>query len=170
MTLEAPQVMTAELPGGNSDTTSSVDAETQSAWDGCPGDADPADDDPDPATLGGVLDSDGHDMARRPCRDCGRRTGSWCDGCQNNVAFSWPFCTDCEETKAVCHRCRGQQWCTPPIHGPAAPRAKIETRVTLLEKLRGLVIDDDEWRYALGQSGCLPSLETLHSVLARARL
>ena len=64
----------------------------------------------------------------RPCWDCGRRTGSWCDGgsptgkCAAVLACpveSWrpnqatPLCTRCDDLHGRCHSCRGVSGCRP---------------------------------------------------------
>ena len=62
----------------------------------------------------------------RPCVDCGRRTGNYCDA--ECSAASWipsevwaegqitPQCTECELNYIVCHYCRGVRMCSPPEH------------------------------------------------------
>ena len=61
----------------------------------------------------------------RPCVDCGRRTGCFCDFClakDRDPAGSWeegqhtPLCTECDREHEACHFCRGLQWATPPPH------------------------------------------------------
>ena len=67
----------------------------------------------------------------RPCVDCGRRTGNFCEGVLHDCLAEdripsehWaegqmtPQCTECERKHVVCHFCRGLQWATPPPHGP----------------------------------------------------
>ena len=64
----------------------------------------------------------------RPCVDCGRRTGSWCDaGTQDSVCLAracepgeaWgntqgtPLCTSCDSRHGKCHYCRGVAGCRP---------------------------------------------------------
>ena len=62
----------------------------------------------------------------RPCIDCGRRTGCFCDGCLATDRFpdeDWlpgqhtPLCTVCDRRHDWCHRCRGLFWSVPPPHG-----------------------------------------------------
>ena len=62
----------------------------------------------------------------RPCVDCGRRTGSFCDGCLAADRFpdeEWalgqhtPLCTVCDRQHNLCHLCRGLTWAVPPPHG-----------------------------------------------------
>jgi hypothetical protein len=63
----------------------------------------------------------------RPCVDCGRYTGNFCeneclprrwlpkeDWLPNQVT---PQCNACEERYGVCHFCRGIAWVTPPPWG-----------------------------------------------------
>ena len=61
----------------------------------------------------------------RGCVDCGRLTGSFCDGCHAADRLPmdhWalgqrtPLCTSCDRLHDACHYCRGVQWCTPPMH------------------------------------------------------
>ena len=62
----------------------------------------------------------------RPCVDCGRRIGNYCDAeCSaaswipSEVWAEWqitPQCTECELNYIVCHYCRGVRMCTPPEH------------------------------------------------------
>ena len=64
----------------------------------------------------------------RPCVDCGRYTGSFCDNdclAQTRVPSErWtqgqrtPHCTSCEDKYIVCHFCRQQHWTQPPPWGP----------------------------------------------------
>ena len=76
-------------------------------------------------------------MLYRPCVDCGRLTGRFCDGyaddpknekwkecyaAERDPKNEWapgqrtPLCSKCDNTKFVCHYCRGLLWCTPPQH------------------------------------------------------
>ena len=79
----------------------------------------------------------------RPCVDCGRQTGNFCETLlqaghaywQGGVclAADWmpqeewadgqrtPLCTSCEERYGACRFCRGVQTCTPPSWGRAGP-------------------------------------------------
>jgi hypothetical protein len=66
------------------------------------------------------------DMVNRPCVDCGRRTGCFCDHCYAAVRDPYalwlpdqptPLCTDCDREHAACHFCRGLQWVVPPPFG-----------------------------------------------------
>ena len=67
----------------------------------------------------------------RPCVDCGRRTGNFCElECQAkdrmplefwNDGQCTPHCTECERRYDYCHFCRGVAWVTPPPWG-----AKLE--------------------------------------------
>ena len=60
----------------------------------------------------------------RPCVDCGRYTGSFCEReCLAALRVPreyWepgqrtPHCTACERRYVFCHFCRGASWCTPP--------------------------------------------------------
>ena len=123
----------------------------------------------EPHAAGEGLDGLGHAVGRRPCVDCGRRTGNWCDDCEFTVPFGVPFCNECEMKGLKCHRCRGQPWCTPPIHGVAALKGEIDTRVTLLEQLRRLNLEKEWWEIALGQPGHLPGLDALRDLLGNAQ-
>ena len=71
-------------------------------------------------------------MLFRPCVDCGRYTGNFCENdCKAAIwvpAEQWasgqltPHCTSCERKSVVCHFCRGVRWCTPfpfPRNAPA---------------------------------------------------
>ena len=78
---------------------------------------------------GGELSVMGDDAGLyRPCWDCGRRTGSWCDGgtatgrCSAVAvcpAEQWeqgqatPLCTTCVTVHGRCHTCRGVSGCRP---------------------------------------------------------
>ena len=63
----------------------------------------------------------------RPCIDCGRWTGCFCDYCYAADRFpdeEWlprqhtPICSVCDGRHGRCHRCRGLIWATPPPWGP----------------------------------------------------
>ena len=63
------------------------------------------------------------DMLCRPCVDCGKKTGRFCDYCKAADRLPderWahgqltPLCSDCDNEHDQCHFCRGQLWCTPP--------------------------------------------------------
>ena len=68
---------------------------------------------------------------KRPCVDCGLRTGCFCDGCFASTRLpleTWiagqrtPLCTDCDRRHGgLCHYCRGLSWATPPTRGPERP-------------------------------------------------
>ena len=75
-----------------------------------------------------------YDM-HRPCVDCGRRTGNFCDAdccaagwcpseqwCEGQIT---PHCNACEKLHGVCHYCRDVQSCTPPSWG-GAPRCDCD--------------------------------------------
>ena len=62
----------------------------------------------------------------RPCVDCGRRTGSFCDAgdvvagvCR--LALPWPsatpLCTACDAKHGKCHLCRRVPWVAQPPWG-----------------------------------------------------
>ena len=62
----------------------------------------------------------------RPCVDCGRRTGCFCDWCYATDRFpdeEWvtgqhtPLCTVCDQRHNRRHLCRGLNWAAPPPHG-----------------------------------------------------
>ena len=62
----------------------------------------------------------------RPCVDCGRRTGSFCDHClaaDRLPEEEWvegqqtPLCTVCDRLHNRCHFCRGLTWARPPQFG-----------------------------------------------------
>ena len=81
----------------------------------------------------------------RPCVDCGRRTGRFCDGpgvlhdpwtvdtppcfaAERVPGEEWrpgqrtPLCSECDQLMiACCHYCRGEAWCQPPPHADEAP-------------------------------------------------
>ena len=66
----------------------------------------------------------------RPCVDCGRKTGSYCDFCKavdRVPSEKWadrqqtPLCTACDYRYDACHFCRELHWCTPPEHGGSLP-------------------------------------------------
>ena len=59
----------------------------------------------------------------RPCVDCGRITGSFCDFCNGaerlpqerwNENQGTPLCGDCDDKRGCCHFCEGKSWCRPP--------------------------------------------------------
>ena len=66
----------------------------------------------------------------RPCVDCGRITGNFCQADRVHECFAdiripsehWeggqrtPFCSECESKKPCCRFCRGIPSCTPPTH------------------------------------------------------
>ena len=63
-----------------------------------------------------VLGIGTRDMLVRPCVDCGKRTGNFCDGdCDPKILLpkeAWapgqatPLCSQCEAEKQFCHYCR----------------------------------------------------------------
>ena len=66
------------------------------------------------------------DLLLRPCVDCGRRTGSFCDHClaaDRLPEEEWvegqqtPLCTVCDRLHNRCHFCRGLTWARPPQFG-----------------------------------------------------
>ena len=73
------------------------------------------------------------DMLCRPCVDCGRFTGNFCEN--DCLAASripterWaggqrtPHCTHCERRYGVCHFCRQQSWVQPPPLRGQPPRS-----------------------------------------------
>ena len=136
-----------------------------SPWHG----GDPASRESDSDDFYEVQDYEEHELGRRPCVDCGQRTGSWCDCCENDVVFGTPLCTDCEKRSVVCHGCRGQQWCTPLTHGVTAPKGERDTRATLLEQLRCLEPGEEWWRVALGLPGHPLDLDVLRDLLGNAQ-
>ena len=64
------------------------------------------------------------EMLRRPCVDCGRITGNFCESnCSAALRIpteKWaegqitPHCTTCDKLYGQCHFCRGQLWAQPP--------------------------------------------------------
>ena len=68
------------------------------------------------------------DTLNRPCVDCGRVTGSYCDReCDAKYRLPsecWepnqktPHCTHCDRLYGACHFCRGVHWTTPPSWEP----------------------------------------------------
>jgi len=59
----------------------------------------------------------------RPCVDCGRRTGSFCDTgdvvagvCRLALGrlAATPLCTVCDAKHGKCHLCRRMPWATQP--------------------------------------------------------
>ena len=68
------------------------------------------------------------ELLRRPCVDCGRRTGRYCDGNEDGECFAadrlpdeeWadrqltPLCSECDNKHDMCHWCRGLAWCAAP--------------------------------------------------------
>ena len=66
----------------------------------------------------------------RPCIDCGRYTGSFCDGVGRDCmaaeripSETWvsgqatPLCSLCDVQKGACHMCRGVHLCRPFAFG-----------------------------------------------------
>ena len=62
-------------------------------------------------------------MLIRPCVDCGRRTGCYCDYCKavdRAPGEVWapgqktPLCTACDSEHGACHICKRQAWCVQP--------------------------------------------------------
>ena len=58
----------------------------------------------------------------RPCVDCGKYTGRYCDYCIAAARLpkeKWckgqhtPLCSTCDNSKDACHFCRGEPWVTP---------------------------------------------------------
>ena len=65
----------------------------------------------------------------RPCVDCSRVTGCFCDGCfaiQRDPDAYWapgqhtPLCTACDAKHGECHHCRGLAWVAPRVWGDGA--------------------------------------------------
>ena len=64
------------------------------------------------------------DILRRPCVDCGRWTGAFCNlDCKAShrlpreewaVGQCTPHCTACDSENKMCHFCRGHKWRRPP--------------------------------------------------------
>ena len=68
----------------------------------------------------------------RPCVDCGRYTGGWCDTGEPMVGLckakltvpteDWgetqatPLCATCGNKWGTCHFCRKVMWCRPEAH------------------------------------------------------
>ena len=79
----------------------------------------------------------------RPCVDCGRKTGNFCETMMQKghafwqggvcLAADWvpseawaegqrtPLCTSCEARNGACRFCRRVPACTPPAWGRAGP-------------------------------------------------
>ena len=69
-----------------------------------------------------VLASGPVDVLVRPCVDCGKRTGRYCDTCMAEERMPeevWckgqrtPLCSRCDWDKKACHYCRNVPWCRP---------------------------------------------------------
>ena len=67
------------------------------------------------------------EMLVRPCVDCGRHTGCFCDWCyakDRDPGDKWadgqhtPLCSTCDDKHSMCHFCRGLMWTTPPPSNP----------------------------------------------------
>ena len=71
--------------------------------------------------------SDDKEAFHKPCIDCGRITGNFCDGVHGDCYAEdtntvdkfqpgqrTPLCTDCERQYTLCRVCRGSNGCTPP--------------------------------------------------------
>ena len=69
------------------------------------------------------------DLLMRPCVDCGRTTGRFCDGwpvrdsCKAALRIpteEWadgqltPLCSRCDDLREFCHFCKKVAWATPP--------------------------------------------------------
>ena len=95
-------------------------------WIGRKTEPDPARIDPDD-TAEVFATGDAHTLYR-PCVDCGRFTGSYCDYChaaERIPAEEWadgqmtPLCTWCDGIhRGACHFCRKVHWCRPFEFGP----------------------------------------------------
>ena len=81
---------------------------------------------PTPMEVVAVADEGQEHLLLRPCVDCGRRTGCFCDWCLATDRFpdeEWvpgqhtPLCTICDRHHNQCHLCRGLVWAAPPPHG-----------------------------------------------------
>ena len=68
----------------------------------------------------------------RPCVDCSRVTGCFCDGCfaiERDPDAYWapgqhtPLCTACDAKHGECHHCRGLAWVAPRVWGDGATMA-----------------------------------------------
>ena len=66
------------------------------------------------------------EMFNRPCVDCGRITGNFCDYClakDRAEDEEWaagqrtPLCMPCDRSFDMCHFCRGQLWARQPAWG-----------------------------------------------------
>ena len=75
------------------------------------------------------------EMLCRPCADCGRKTGRFCDWCHAKDRLpseEWadnqmtPLCTDCDNKHGSCHYCRGLPWCTPPCINITVPPGQVK--------------------------------------------
>ncbi len=77
----------------------------------------------------------------RPCVDCGRFTGRFCDGFDDNCfaairvpSEQWcerqrtPLCGPCEHKHELCHFCRGVHSCRPFAKGgiPGSPEQPLK--------------------------------------------
>ena len=71
-----------------------------------------------------------YDVLCRPCVDCGKRTGRYCDRCfaaDRLPKEVWaagqrtPLCTSCDNEYDECHFCRGLHWVVRPPFDPADP-------------------------------------------------
>ena len=69
-----------------------------------------------------VCTADDPAILYRPCVDCGRRTGCFCDYCEaadRLLGELWvegqhtPLCRSCDHTHVKCHFCRGVQMARP---------------------------------------------------------
>ena len=71
--------------------------------------------------------SDHQEVFNKPCIDCGRITGNFCDGVHGDCYAEdtntvdkfqpgqrTPLCTVCEKHYTLCRVCRGSHGCTPP--------------------------------------------------------
>ena len=86
-------------------------------------------------------------MFTRPCVDCGRITGNFCENeCQVSARLPserWelnqrtPQCTECEAKYILCHYCRKVSWCIPFTHNnPVKPNDWIHSMAETLATLQ----------------------------------
>ena len=107
----------------------------------------------------------------RPCVDCGRWTGRYCDYCsaeERSPAEAWeagqltPLCSVCDNRWDCCHYCRALAWATPGPHGYAKPSVvaqEMERRHRTWSVANAMVKARDDMRKTAAEvAGAAPAM------------